>query len=50
MCNGNHIKESKRAEIGSGEGIKETKHNTENSHPSTKITELEEGTETDKEN
>ena len=45
---GTYLKESERTEIKCLGG--ETKHSTENSHPSTKRTELEEGIETDEEN
>lgn len=44
-----YIKERERAEI-KGLGLGENKHSTENCHPSTKITELEEGIETNEEN
>lgn len=50
MCSGIYVKESEREELKKIWRRNKRHKSTENSHLSTKIVELEEGTETDEEN
>lgn len=50
MCNGIYVRESEREELSKIWRRNKRPKSTENSHRSTKVIELEEGTETDEEN